>query len=276
MVRLNAFLFRVLPKMLRKNIFFSRVLPKMMRKNIFFFCFLPKMMRQRVLQSPHLLEQQNQKTVPRDHPQPQRWQQPQPQQQQQQQQQPPRAPQPMRKPQQLLRLHRLRQQRLQKQKQRSLMDLDSDDDDNTSSDESSYGKRRRLEVSDNEELWSDIGESSSSDDSSEELESDDATAYSIHIVVAKDNALELATHQESSSIKSGPAEEKNDEGTIPDTSDLIASSCFTITIGRELLGTYIDTRDAFCQVLHAFTLGERDLNCVCGHLENAKNELSHL
>ena len=49
-----------------------------------------------------------------------------------------------------------------------------------------------------------------------------------------------------------------------------ASMC--ANIGKEIQGTFSDARDAFHQVFHAFTLGDGDIHCVCGHLNFAKTE----
>ena len=107
------------------------------------------------------------------------------------------------------------------------------------------------------------------------VEGDEDTVYSINTIETRDEPVEHAI-QEFTSNKNGPLEKKeDDEGMIPNISDLISNSCLSTDIGKELLETYTDARDALHQVLHAFTLGEGEINCVCGRVDDAKTEFLH-
>ncbi|KAI2503850.1 hypothetical protein MHU86_10575 [Fragilaria crotonensis] len=127
----------------------------------------------------------------------------------------------------------------------------------------------QVQLSDNEESDDDY------DYDGFTVEGDEDTVYSTITVETKDLPEEPVTQMSSCKRKKTPETKDGDEDTFPDISDLIVNSCLSTSIGKELLDTYTDARDALNQVLHAFTLGEGEINCVCGRLNDAKTEFFH-
>ena len=141
---------------------------------------------------------------------------------------------------------------------------------------------KTLELSDNEESSSsddgDDHDDAHEDDDGTTVEDDDYTEYTFQTIATEEGSTMVATQESLFKNEEARNTEKGDYRSAPlSIAEKMIHSCMSTTsVGKELMDTYMDARDAIHQIIHAFTLGEGDITCVCGRLDDAKTEYSTL